>query len=78
MKILLDTIDVQCHNQVPTLICWRGGVYYVEHILETWTYRSDWWTGKEDVREYMLLETSNGVIEVYNSNEGWKLSRMYD
>lgn len=92
MKILLEAIDVQCKRNtngntvngdgakgpVPMAICWRSGVYQVEQILETWTYRSKWWTNKEETREYMLLITTNGVMEIYHGTEGWMLSRVYD
>jgi len=77
MKLFLDQIDVQCKNNIPTLVCWRGGVYPVEHILETWTSRTAWWSADE-AREYMLLETTNGVMEVYRSANGWILSRLFD
>lgn len=78
MKILLEAIDVQCRNNKPQAVCWRCGVYQVEQILETWTYRSKWWTNKEETREYMLLITTNGVMEIYHGTEGWMLSRVYD
>lgn len=77
MKLYLDQIDVQCSNNVPTLICWRGGVYAVDRVLETWTSRTAWWSA-EDVREYMVVETSNGVMEVYRTAAGWTLSRLFD
>lgn len=53
-------------------------MYQVEQVLETWTYRSKWWTNKEETREYMLLITTNGVMEIYHGTEGWMLSRVYD
>jgi len=78
MKILLEAIDVQCRNNKPLAVCWRSGVYQVEQVLETWTYRSKWWTNKEETREYMLLITTNGVMEIYHGTDGWMLSRVYD
>lgn len=78
MKQIQESIDVAQQSHAPYMICWRGGTYAVERIIDTWTSRGPWW-GKDEQREYILLVTCSGVMEIYNSNiQGWMLSRMYD
>ena len=78
MKLLLEPIDVGCRNNTPYVICWRGGAYDVESVLDSWSSRGPWW-GKDELRDYILLMTTSGVMETYRSNlHGWMLSRMFD
>ena len=77
MHLILSPIDVAQRNATPTAFCWKGYLYEVESVLETWTARGQWW-GREDQREYFMLMTTNGVMEIYLGREGWMLSRVYD
>ena len=78
MKSIHEPMDVAQQHQTPYMVCWRGGTYAVERIIDSWTSRGPWW-GNDETRGYMLLITSSGVMEIYHSNIcGWMLSRMYD
>jgi hypothetical protein len=78
MKLLLEPIDVGCKDDVPYVICWRGGAYDVERVLDVWWARGPWWEADER-RDYLLLETTSGVMEVFRStHQGWTLSRIFD
>ncbi|HLP29684.1 MAG TPA: hypothetical protein VK147_13690 [Candidatus Didemnitutus sp.] len=78
MKLLLEPIDVGCRNNTPYVVCWRGGAYDVERVLDAWSSRGPWW-GIDEVRDYILLETTSGVMEVYKSGQNsWILSRIFD
>lgn len=61
----------------PRAFCWRGQLYEVEGVLESWLARGQWW-GAEDYREYYMLLTQRGVMEVFKGREGWMLSRIVD
>lgn len=77
MHLYLEPIDVHIQQHQPVVVCWRGKLYEVECILETWSSRRAWW-GQEDSRTYYLMMTNRGVIEIYSGNSGWMLSRMWD
>ena len=78
MKFLLEPIDVAQRNGLPTIICWRGGAYDVEQVLDRWSARGPWW-GSDEQRRYLLLITTSGVMEIFhNSLSGWMLSRIFD
>lgn len=78
MKLLLEPIDVSLDNNLPQVICWRGGTYPVERILDNWSSRGPWW-GCDEFRSYLLLMTTNGVMEIFHSSiSGWTLSRIFD
>ncbi|MBI2794149.1 MAG: hypothetical protein HYX66_05805 [Ignavibacteria bacterium] len=83
MKLLMEPIDVAEQPAGPARFCWRGRLYEVERILETWTSRTQWWTASaagasDDKREYYLLLTTHGVMEIFYSPRGWMLSRLLD
>lgn len=77
MKLITEPIDVSHHSQQPKAFCWRGQLFEVERVLENWTARGTWW-GKDDRRDYYLLMTTNGVMEIYCGRDGWMLSRIFD
>lgn len=79
MKLLLEQIDVDCHaDTTPNVICWRGGMYSIETIIDRWSTRGPWWTTDEQ-RDYILVATSCGVMEIFHSSlKGWILSRVFD
>ena len=94
MKLLMEPIDVALQAgdkgqgagaagrvvrevRVPTAFCWQGRLFEVETVLEEWSARGEWW-GKEDRREYFLLMTQNGVMEIFRGTSGWMLSRIFD
>ncbi|HCN04746.1 MAG TPA: hypothetical protein DIS79_03930 [Bacteroidetes bacterium] len=77
MHLYNETIDVSCKQDIPQLVAWRGGVYHVDRVLDTWTARHAWWT-TEEFRRYLLLETTMGVMEIYLGPRGWVLSRVFD
>jgi hypothetical protein len=78
MRLINDTIEImEGDARQPSAVCWRGGMYVIVHVLDSWTWRSTWW-GREEQRDYMLIETSNGVMEVYRTDTRWMLSRMFD
>lgn len=78
MKLLLEPIDVGCRAGIPYIVCWRGGAYDVERVIDTWSTRGPWW-GTDERRTYLLLETTSGVMEIYRSYlQGWVLSRLFD
>lgn len=78
MKQVLEPIDVAQRHSAPYIIHWRGGAYPVESIIDTWSTRGKWWSDDE-TRNYIVLMTSSGVMEIYQSNlHGWVLSRLYD
>ncbi|MBM4178587.1 MAG: hypothetical protein FJ211_04555 [Ignavibacteria bacterium] len=78
MKLILESIDVAQHQSTPSIICWRGGTYSVESVIDVWSTRGRWWS-EDETRNYIVLMTSSGVMEIYKSNlQGWVLSRMYD
>lgn len=64
-------------DNTPVAFCWRGQLYEVENVLERWLARGEWW-GTEEQREYYMLLTQRGVMEVFNGREGWVLSRIVD
>lgn len=76
MHLLMEPIDVSFHAK-PRAFCWRGKLYEVEQVLETWSARTDWW-GTEEQREYFMLLTERGVMEIFRGNSGWILSRIVD
>jgi hypothetical protein len=77
MHLYLEPIDVHTQQELPITVCWRGRLFDVERILETWSSRHAWW-GREDIRTYYLMMTSRGVIEIYSGTDGWMLSRVWD
>jgi hypothetical protein len=78
MKLVLESIDVGCQSSVPYVICWRSGTYNVETVIDSWSTRGPWWTSDEQ-REYLLVSTSCGVMEIYHSTiQGCMISRLYD
>jgi len=77
MKLMMEPIDVSARTATPTAFCWQGRLFEVENVLETWSARGEWW-GHEDQREYYLLMTTRGVMEIFRGREGWMLSRIYD
>ncbi|RPI67644.1 MAG: hypothetical protein EHM43_07110 [Ignavibacteriae bacterium] len=77
MKLLMEPIDVAEHAAAPSAFCWQGRLFEVETVLENWSARGTWW-GIDDRREYYLLMTQNGVMEIFRSRNGWMLSRVYD
>lgn len=77
MHLRMEPIDVSAQKNMPTAFCWRGNLYEVEQILEQWSAREQWW-GKDDRREYFLIITTQGVMEIYSGRQGWMLSRVYD
>lgn len=76
MHLLMEPIDV-AGLTTPTAFCWKGFLYEVDCVLESWTARGEWW-GKEERREYFMLLTQRGVMEIFKGNEGWVLSRIVD
>jgi len=78
MKLLLEQVDVGCRGKEPYIICWRGGAYDISRVLDTWSSRGPWW-GKDECREYLLIETTCGIMEIFRSDlQGWMLSRLFD
>ena len=77
MHLVMKEIDVVEKDKTPTAFCWKGHLYEVEQVLETWSAREQWW-GNADRREYYLLITTNGVVEIFHGRAGWMLSRVYD
>ncbi|MEY2719438.1 MAG: hypothetical protein RLZZ273_804 [Bacteroidota bacterium] len=78
MKQILEQIDVAHRGNVLYMICWRGGSYAVERIIDNWASRGPWW-GADELREYSVVVTCSGVMEIYHSSiQGWVLSRVYD
>ncbi len=78
MKLLMEPIDVSLTRNLPSIICWRGGTYDVEKVIDTWSSRGPWW-GRDERRRYLLLMTTSGVMEIFHSNlSGWMLSRIFD
>jgi len=77
MKLMMEPIDVSATAATPTAFCWQGRLFEVENVLETWSARGEWW-GREDKREYYMLMTTSGVMEIFRGREGWMLSRIYD
>lgn len=78
MKLILEQIDVGSQSDVPYVVCWRGGTYTIESIIDKWSTRGPWWTTDER-REYLLVSTSCGVMEIYRSSlQGWMMSRLFD
>ncbi len=77
MHLLMEPIDVVRQQSEPTAFCWRGSLYQVEQVLESWSARGQWW-GTEDRREYYMLLTQRGVMEIFCGQEGWMLSRIVD
>jgi len=78
MKLLMEPIDVSFTRNLPSIICWRGGTYDVEKVIDAWSSRGPWW-GRDEMRSYLLLMTTSGVMEIFHSNlSGWMLSRIFD
>lgn len=77
MRLVTEPIDVAELSQQPNAFCWRGRLFEVERVLEQWSARGTWW-GREDRRDYFLLMTTTGVMEIYRGTDGWMLSRIYD
>ncbi len=94
MRLLMEPIDVaeqvpatallqadHLHSSglgvQPRAFCWQGLLYEVETVLETWSARCEWW-GTEEQREYFLVLTQMGVMEIFQSKQGWILSRVFD
>ena len=82
---MMEPIDVATTSQQPNRFCWRGRLYEVETILETWTWRGRWWLSdaqgselRDEKREYYLLMTDAGVVEIFDGKDGWMLSRIVD
>ena len=53
------------------------GPLHVRSRLDFWVVQTKWWGG-EIRRVYLLLETSEGIVEVYTDGEGWWLWRIED
>lgn len=78
MKLILEQIDVGSQSDLPYVVCWRGGTYAIESIIDRWSTRGPWWTTDEQ-REYLLVSTTCGVMEIYRSSlQGWMMSRLFD
>jgi len=85
MKLKMEPIDVAVKAEQPQRFCWRGKLYVVESVIDTWTWRGRWWMAdiegameRDDKRDYYLLMTDAGVVEIFAGNEGWMLSRISD
>lgn len=72
----MQPIDVAADPD-PTAFCWQGKLFEVECVLESWTSRGNWW-GSEEYREYYMLLTQRGVVEIFSGRTGWMLSRIVD
>ncbi len=78
MKLHLESIDVQLAGTAPTAVCWRGGVYPVQQVIDTWWSAGPWWEDSEE-RTYLLIETTSGVMEIFRSStRGWMLARTFE
>lgn len=69
--------SLSANTLYPQAFCWRGALYEVECVLERWSARSEWW-GAEEQREYFMLLTQRGVMEIFHGRGGWMLSRIVD
>ncbi len=78
---------VALERGLPRVVRWRERRWTVLKLLDTWAYRSRWWTTPElegEARTYFLLATAHGELEVFSCEHpdaklaGWFVSAMWD
>ncbi len=60
-------------EQILVRGCWRR----VESIVDRWQETGRWWEG-ERVRDFFLVETTQGAFVVSQGPAGWRLERPID
>ncbi|MEW6284030.1 MAG: DUF6504 family protein [Candidatus Eremiobacterota bacterium] len=77
MRQIMEPVEVR-----PGAFLWRGQVYPVRQVLETWSYRGRWWSDPSlagERRTYYRLSAAGGVFELFRRHDGaWFLSRVLD
>lgn len=61
----------------PTAVEVDGQVWRVDAVLDYWVVQGRWWA-REERRAYLRLLSRGRCLEVYQTREGWYLSRILD
>lgn len=78
MKLYQEQVEVEPPTGMPRTIYWRNTPYRVMQMLDFWVAEGKWWSGGGERRNYLLLITDRGTLEIFNAHDRWYLSRIYD
>ena len=78
MKVYQERVEVEPARGMPRAIHWRGQRYNIVKMLDFWVAEGKWWSGGGERRNYLLLITDRGTLEIFQARDVWYLSRMYD
>lgn len=64
----------------PTRFRWRGVVYHVVEVIDSWIEVGEWWNGEPETRWYRVATHDRGVFELYRPTGGgeWRLWKVID
>ena len=77
MRVYHEVIAVEPSKGMPRTIQWRQKCFQVMKLLDYWVAEGKWWSGGER-RNYLLLITNRGTLEIFQYRDDWYLSRVYD
>jgi hypothetical protein len=78
MRVYQERVTVEPASGMPRTIYWRDTSYRVATMLDFWVAEGKWWSGGER-RNYLLLITDRGTLEIFSADDRWYLSRVvYD
>ena len=79
MRRVFLPVEVECENNVPARVHWKGTMYRVQTLAECWVVETRWWVAeKRERRVYYRLYTDRAVLEVFRSGARWVLARISD
>lgn len=65
----------------PTTFAWRGTLYRVEAVLDSWEEAGRWWEKEEPATAFRVQVQGGGVMEllrVHSELPEWRLMRIWD
>lgn len=79
MRVYRESVTVTPDGKMPRRVHWRGMTFIVEQVIDYWVYEGKWWEMRDgERREYLMLLTDKGTIEIFRMNGAWWLARIYD
>lgn len=79
MRRVNQPISVQVQDSRPARISWNDEVLQVEELIKCWVHQTGWWNPEGGERRiYYRLKVGGSVVDIYRSEEAWKIARVID
>lgn len=73
------SIQVTCQGEQPFAFQWKGQLYIISRIIESWRECGEWWEKAPEITVYRIITDTQGLYELHHQATGeWLLYKIYD